>query len=76
MIIITLCSLLSLFQRIPYECFGGVEEIPVYDREKNAMKKVKRAKINNAYILVYQRSQEFNPEKWGKSLIALSITEW
>jgi hypothetical protein len=51
--------------RIPYECFGGEEEVMVYDRDKGTAKKVMRPKINNAYILVYER-KDIDLDDWGK----------
>ncbi|KAL6065920.1 USP domain-containing protein [Balamuthia mandrillaris] len=42
--------------RIPYETFGGEEEVTIHDREKNTTRIVKRPKSHNAYILVYQRA--------------------
>lgn len=50
--------------RIPYECFGGEEEVTFYDREKGTTKKVMRPKINNAYILVYER-RDIDLDAWG-----------
>jgi hypothetical protein len=54
--------------RIPYECFGGEEEVMVYDRDKGTAKKVMRPKINNAYILVYER-KDIDLDDWGKLAI-------
>ncbi|ELR15597.1 ubiquitin domain containing protein [Acanthamoeba castellanii str. Neff] len=51
--------------RIPYECFGGEEEVMVYDREKGTAKKAMRPKINNAYILVYER-KDVDLNDWAK----------
>ncbi len=55
--------------RIPYECFGGEEEVMVYDREKGTAKKAMRPKINNAYILVYER-KDVDLNDWGTPLIS------
>jgi hypothetical protein len=50
--------------RIPYECFGGEEEVMVYDRDRGITKKAMRPKINNAYILVYER-KDIDLNEWS-----------
>jgi len=57
---------------IPYECFGGEEEVTIYDREKGIAKKGKRTKINNAYVLVYERAI-VDLDQWSKCFLPLSF---
>jgi hypothetical protein len=45
---------------IPYATFGGVEEVTEFDKQSGKQQSVKRTKSNNAYILVYERAQNFD----------------
>ncbi|KAH3756594.1 Ubiquitin carboxyl-terminal hydrolase 34 [Pelomyxa schiedti] len=42
-------------KQIPNECFGGYEDVNVWDASEQRYVQQTRAKINNAYILFYQR---------------------
>jgi len=50
--------------RLEKDCFGGVDTFKVRDKETGKLVEQQRARINNAYMLVYQRADVADKPHW------------